>query len=120
MAKRAVRKSDGVKGKNDDSQLFAFLGVFLTVIGFVIAIATKKDDKYVMYYGKQGLVLFIAWVVAWVASMILIWIPILGWIVMMVLYLGTVVLWIFGIVYSLSGEMKPVPIIGQFADKFNF
>ena len=119
MAKRVVQKNDGVKGKEDDSKLFAFLAVFLTLIGFVIALAVKKDNKYVMYYGKQGLVLFIAWMIIWIASMILIFIPIIGWLAMMILYLGMLAFWVIGIINSLSGQMKPIPIIGQFADKIN-
>ncbi len=103
--------------KNSDKKLFAFLGVFLTVIGFIIALALKKNDKYIMYYGKQGLVLFIAWLIIWVISMILMFVPVLGWLVMTVLYLGILVLWIFGLIYSLSGQMKPIPLIGNFADK---
>lgn len=103
--------------KESDKKLFAFLGVFLTVIGFIIALALKKNDKYVMYYGKQGLVLFIAWMIAWVIGMVLIFIPVLGWLVMTILYLGVFVLWVFGLIYSLSGQMKPIPLIGNFADK---
>ena len=106
--------------KTDESKLFAFLGVFLTIIGFVIAIVAKKNDKYVMYYGKQGLVLFIAFVIASVCSMVLSIIPIIGAMIGWLIYVCAVVLWIFGIIYSLSGEMKPVPVIGQFAEKFNF
>jgi len=101
--------------KGDDNKLFAFLAVFLTIIGFIIAFAVKKNDKYVMHYAKQGLVLFIAWIIAWVAAMILAWIPVLGWVVMMALYLGILLLWIIGIIYSLSGEMKEIPLIGQYA-----
>ena len=29
-----------------DSKVFAFLGVFLTVIGFLIVLLVKKNDKY--------------------------------------------------------------------------
>ena len=111
------KKSGSVK--TDDRKFFAFLGVFLTLIGFVIAIAAKKNDKYVMYYGKQGLVLFIAWVVAWVAGRVFAFIPVIGAIVNAVLWIGVLILWIIGIIYSLSGEMKPIPVIGQFADKIN-
>jgi len=32
------------KKKNDDSKIWAFLGVFLTLIGFLIVYLTKKDD----------------------------------------------------------------------------
>lgn len=102
--------------KNDDSKLFAFLAVLLTLIGFIIAYAAKKEDKYVMFYAKQGLVLFFAWLVAWIAGMSLFFVTFVG----MILNLIVLVLWIIGMVYSLSGEMKEVPLIGQFAKSFNF
>jgi len=41
--------------KGDDSKLFAFLAVFLAVIGFIIALAVKKNDKYVMIMRSRGL-----------------------------------------------------------------
>jgi len=106
--------------KNDDSKLFAFLGVFLTVIGFVIVFATKKEDKYAMYYGKQGLVLFIAWIIAWIVTVVLAFIPVLGWIIDILLWIGMVLLWIFGIIYALSGEEKPIPVVGGFASVLKF
>ena len=104
--------------KDGDSKLFAFLGVFLTLIGLLIVYLAKKNDKYAMHYAKQGLVLFIAWIVAWVVMMVLAFVPVLGWIIDAVLYILLVVLWIIGIVYSLSGEMKDIPVIGSLAKNF--
>lgn len=111
MAGKAAAKKD------KDTKLFAFLGVLFTVIGFIVVYATRKDDKYAMYYGKQGLVLFIAWVIVSVVGWIIGWVPVIGWLIMALLWLGMVLLWIFGMISSLSGEMKPIPIIGEFADK---
>lgn len=102
----------------EEGKIYAFLGVFLTIIGFVIVLLTKKENKYAVYYGKQGLVLGIAWIIVWVVSIILAFIPFLGWLLMVLLYLCMFILWIVGIVYSLSGEMKPIPVIGHFAEKF--
>ncbi|MBT4541246.1 DUF4870 domain-containing protein [Candidatus Woesearchaeota archaeon] len=103
--------------KNDveDGKVFAFLGIFLTWIGFLIVLLAKKDNKYAMYYAKQGLVLAIAWLIV---SILGTFIPLLGWFV--ILPIGSLVLlifWIMGIVYSLSGEMKPIPLIGKLAEK---
>jgi len=106
--------------KGDDSNLFAFLAILLSIIGFIIALVAKKDNKYVMFYAKQSLVLFIAYVIVWVASMILAFIPVLGHIVIIIAYVGLLILWIIGLVYSLSGEMKDIPIIGQYASNFKF
>lgn len=110
MAKKGSEKGD--------RKLFAFLGVFLTVIGYIIALATKKDDDYVMFYAKQGLVLFIAWIIIWAVSFIFWFIPFIGWVVMALLYLAMVLLWVVGMIYSVSGEKKYIPVIGKFADKF--
>ena len=102
--------------KEDDSKVFAFLAVFLSILGFIIALLAKKNDKYVMYYAKQSLVLFIAWIAVWILGMI----PFIGWFI--ILPIGGLIifiLWIIGLVYSVSGEEKPVPLIGKYADKFN-
>ena len=103
--------------KSDDGKLFAFLGVFLTTIGFLIVLLAKKDDKYAMYYAKQGLVLFIAVVIVSIVGSI---IPLIGWfIILPVGNLILLILWIIGWINALSGKEKPIPLIGKFADKFN-
>ena len=102
----------------EEGKIFAFLGVFLTIIGFLIVLLTKKDNKYAMYYAKQGLVLFIAYVILFIAGWILMFIPFLGWLIMAIAWIVLLILWIIGIVYSFSGEEKPIPLIGKFAEKF--
>lgn len=101
----------------EEGKIFAFLGVFLTVIGFIIVLLAKKDNKYAMYYAKQGLVLFIAWVIVWVVAIVLAFIPILGWFVIILLYICILVLWVIGWINALSGKEKPIPIIGKYAEK---
>jgi uncharacterized membrane protein len=103
--------------KDDEKKLYAFLGVFLTVIGFIIALVTKKDDKYVMFYAKQGLVLFFGWIIAGFAAMVLWVVPAFGHFISGLIYLLVFILWIIGIIYSLSGEMKKIPIVGDLAEK---
>lgn len=103
----------------EEGKAFAFLGVFLTIIGFLIVLLAKKENKYAMYYAKQGLVLFIAGVIAWIIIVISAFI-LIGFILGPVLWIFLLVLWIIGIVNSLSGEMKPIPIIGKFAEHFKF
>ncbi len=118
MAKKVAAKPAVKSAGADDDKVFAFLGVFLTVIGFIIVLLAKKDSKYAMYYAKQGLVLFIAWMIAWVIGFLTMFI-LIGFIVMPILYVIVFILWIIGIVYSLSGEMKPIPVIGKYAEKIN-
>ena len=101
----------------EEGKFWAFLGVFLLVLGFILVLLAKKDNKYAMYYGKQGLVLFIAYIGVWLIWMVMHMIPILGWIIGIGLWVIFVVLWIIGLVYSLSGEEKDIPLIGEFARK---
>ena len=105
-------------GEVEEGKIWAFLGVFLTIIGFIIVLLAKKDNKYAMYYAKQGLMLFIASIVLAILGWILMFIPILGIVIYWVLYLVLVILWIMGWVYALQGTMKPVPIIGKYAEEW--
>ena len=59
------------KYKSNESITYAFLATFLSIVGFIIAIVTKRNDRYVMHYAKQSLVLFISWIIVAVISFIL-------------------------------------------------
>ena len=99
----------------EEGKIFAFLGIFLGIVGFVIVLLAKKDNKYAVFYAKQGLVLFIAYMIVGILGII----PFIGWFVIWPLgYLILFILWVMGIIYSLSGEEKDIPLIGEFAKKF--
>jgi uncharacterized membrane protein len=100
-----------------NDKIFAFVGVFFTLIGFIVVWLLAKDSEYAMHYAKQGLVVFLTAIVIMVASMVLAFIPIIGGIVGMVARFALLVLWIIGIVYVFSGEQKYIPVIGKYADK---
>jgi uncharacterized membrane protein len=112
--KKSVKESREIK-KTDDSKLFAFLAVFLSIIGFIIALVAKKDDEYVMYYAKQSLVLFIAWIIVAIAAAILGFIPIVGAIISWIAWALVIILWIIAFINALSGEKRETPIIGLYA-----
>ncbi len=106
--------------KKSDSTTFAFLATFLSIIGFIIALVAKRDDKYVMFYAKQSLVLFIVAVIVGIIGNVLGWvIPFFGWMIVMILQLGIIILWILSWVNALSGTEKEVPVIGNFARSIN-
>jgi uncharacterized membrane protein len=116
----AKKQTKPVAKGSDDRKLFAFLATFLSIVGFVIAVVAKRDDRYVMFYAKQSLVVFIVAIVGAVINSILMWIPIFGWIIAGIINLFVLVLWIFSWVNALSEEEKETPIVGQYARKFNF
>lgn len=105
---KKVKKSSKSR-KNDDSKLFAFLATFLTIIGFLIAIIAKKDDAYVMFYAKQGLVLFIIQIIAAILSPI--------WFIGGLVWIAFLVFWIMAWINALSGEKRDTPLIGELAKK---
>jgi uncharacterized membrane protein len=99
----------------DEGKLFAILAYVLGLIGFIIVIAAKKDNKFAMFHAKQSLVLFIGYVVVWILFII----PVLGWIIGGLLSIALFVLWIMGIVNAASGAEKNLPVIGDLAAKIN-
>ncbi len=104
------------KAKEDDGKLFGFLAYLLGIVGFLIVLQAKKDNKFAMYHAKQCLVLCIAAVIAWVVWLI----PVVGWFVLgPILYIIILILWIIGMVNALTGKEKPLPIIGKFGEKIN-
>lgn len=92
---------------------------FLSYLGILVLVPllAKKESKFAQFHAKQGLILFVGWfVIAWIGGFI----PFLGWflIVPAVSILG-IVLAIMGLINVANGEMKDLPIIGEFAKKIN-
>ena len=98
--------------KESDRKIFAWLAAFLAIVGFLIALAVKKDDKYVMFYAKQGLVLGLGFILSGILS----WIPIVGWIFSIFIF----ILWIITWINALSGKEKNTWLVGDLASKFKF
>ncbi len=96
--------------------ILAYLGI-LALIPFFVA----KDNDYVRWHAKQGLVLIAFEIVLWIVLMIIGFIPILNIIFAFLglfIWLGILVLHIFCIVKALKGERWVVPVLGKYADKF--
>jgi len=106
--------------KKDDSTIYAFLATILSIIGFIIAILVKRDDKYVMYYAKHSLVIFIIGAIGGVLGAILNWIPVIGPIINLGIFIVVFIAWILSWVYALSGKEKVIPIITDWAKMFKF
>lgn len=116
VKKKSVKKSTSNKS---DSKLFAFLAILLSVLGFIIALLAKKEDKYVMFYAKQSLILFLVGIVAKILTVLLA-ITIVGLIAVPVVWGIYFVLWIVALINSFSGKQKETPWVGKYARKINF
>ncbi len=98
-----------------ESKVFAFLAYLLGIIGFVIILLVRKNDKFAMYHAKQSLVLNILAVIIYIAG---VFIPIIGWFFILPLgYLLIGILWIVGVIRVITGTEKPLPVIGKYGEK---
>ena len=97
------------KGKNVGMAILAY------IIFFIPLLTEAKKDPFVKYHIKQGLVIFIAWIIVGMLGYFLPW----GlWMVARLLNLAVFVLMIIGIMAAAKGEEKPLPIIGKFGKQF--
>ena len=96
-------KSSGQK--NIGMAVLCYLGILV----LVPLLTEAKNDPFVKFHIKQGLVLLILDVIASIVA----WIPFIGWILWLLIF----ILWIIGIVNAAGGKQTPLPVIGQYADK---
>lgn len=81
---------------------------------FVIGLIAAPNSKFAKYHANQGMVLFISWIVVWVASFVLAFIPFLGHLTILAMWGTLLVFAILGIVNAAGGQFKPLPLIGHF------
>jgi uncharacterized membrane protein len=105
------------QSNQDDKKLFAWLATFLSLIGFIIALIARRNDKYVMYYTKQSIVIFILGAILGFIQPIVEIIPFIGKLVNAAMGILIFVVWIFSWVHALSGKEKEIPIISDWAKK---
>ena len=116
MPKKKIKKQD-INNNDNNQVLFAFLATFLSIVGFVIALIVKRNDKYVMFYAKQSLVIFIIGIIAGIIEKVLLLISIIGPIINFALGIIVLILWLLSWVYALSGKMKNIPIVSDWTKK---
>lgn len=88
---------------------------YLTWIGLLIAFLVGKENRFTMYHVQQALGLMILMFAAGILAAI----PILGWIVFIVVWIFGIVCFIIGLINGFGGKVKPLPLIGEIAYKFN-
>ena len=91
------------------------MAVVAYILFFVPLLTDSKNDSFVKYHVKQGLVLFIASFIVMIVSRM----PVIGWF-SWVLNILVLALFVMGIINAINGNEKPLPLIGQFAENFKF
>jgi len=109
--------------QNTGMAILAYLGILIIVPFFTDA----KNDQFVKFHIKQGLILIILWIGAGILSLIFSYIfytigasTFLPSFLFPIIYLCLVTMNIMGIVNAATGKEKELPIIGKFASGFKF
>jgi uncharacterized membrane protein len=100
---------------------------YITIIPAIIFLVMEPYNKnrFVRFHSWQNIFFHVAWIVLWIALMILsavlAFIPILGHLIMALLWLalfvGGVVVWIILLIKANGGQMWKLPFIGDLAEK---
>jgi uncharacterized membrane protein len=107
-----------------DSKTSAFFTTFFSIIGFIFYLVCWKKDKYVTFYAKQSLVIFIIGIIlaaiAGLFNALFFYMPFIGKIISAVLNIFWLILWLQSWIYALSGKMKDVTMIDEYTRKIDF
>lgn len=83
---------------------------YLTIIGWVVAYCAGNKEG-AKFHLNQSLVIYIGFLCVSVASFILAFIPILGWLSVWVADVFLFVMWIMGLIAAINQEEKELPLI---------
>jgi uncharacterized membrane protein len=94
--------------KNTLMGVLSYLGP-LVIVSFIVA----KDDPFVKFHIRQGLVLLVIEAIVWALGMFM-W---QFWFLYQLVNLATLILAIIGIMNVVHGKEKELPLVGQFAQQ---
>ena len=97
--------------KNTLMAILAYIGP-LVIVSYIIG----KDDAFVKFHIKQGLVLLVVEVAMWFLGSLLWFI----WPVISLINFAVLVLAVIGIINAAQGKEKELPLVGKFSKYFNF
>jgi len=92
-------------------------GLLCYVLGWIsglVFILIEKENKFVRFHAMQSIIVFGALTLA---SIVLRWIPLLGWVISVLLSVLGLVLWIVLMVKAYQGEKYKLPWAGDLAEK---
>ncbi len=104
------KKAGKVTGEQMLFGILSYLGILV-----LIPLLMKKDDNFVHFHAKQGLVMLIVWVCIWIFTMV----PLIGWVFGPLLSLVLFIVWIVAVINVLMGKMWEIPVLGKYAEKIN-
>ncbi len=100
-------------GKEKTVSILAY--IFLIGVIWYFVDDSVRGKANAKYHVKQALNLAI---ISFVVTMVLSFIPIIGWILLPIVQLFFLVLWVMGLVRAMKQEKKTVPVVGGWAEKY--
>ncbi|ADQ14934.1 DUF4870 domain-containing protein [Halanaerobium hydrogeniformans] len=97
-----------------DENLEALLCYVLGWITGIVFLFLEKENEYVRFHAMQSLVTFLA---LFVITIVIGWIPILGWLVSFLISILGLVLWLILMVKAYQGQLYKLPYAGDFAEE---
>ncbi len=91
--------------------LLCYVLWFITGILFLVL---EKENKFVRFHAMQSTATFI---VLFVISMVLGFIPFIGWVLSPLIGLLSLILWLLLMYKAYMGEKYKLPVVGDFAEK---
>lgn len=85
---------------------------YIPILFFLPLVLCPKNSKYARFHANQGLLLLILSVVINIVGILLLFIPVLGLVLMPLLELVILGAIAYGIVFTVLGQVRELPIIG--------
>ena len=108
---------------SQSSRYLAFVSYLLSLPGALFVLLARRDDLFAVYHARQSLrlaIISIATPLIWaVVAWMLAWIPLIGgmlgvilFALLIAIYAGVLISWVAGMIYSLKGQVRPMPLFG--------
>ncbi len=108
-----MSQSSGTKLEPNVAGLLCYVLTWLTGLVFFLI---EKKDAFVRFHAMQSIVVFGT---ITVVTIVLDFIPVVGWIINILLGLLAFVLWIILMIKAYQGEKFKLPVIGDLAEKWS-
>ena len=86
----------------------------LAYVLFLIPLLVARGQRFAMYHTQQAILLVILGI--WIYSLVNLLLPAFFG---PILWLGLFILWLLGLYNATQGKVNPLPLLGQFGEKFN-
>ncbi len=84
----------------------------------LIPLLTNRDDRFIHYHAKQGLLLFLIWIIFIILTYPLTYVPYAGIMIIAITFVALTILNIICIIKVLKGNTWAIPALGFYAEEW--